>query len=245
MENDQLIQDYINQKLSGREVRDFEKRLFSDPSFAIEVQDYRNVQNAIKENERKHLKAMLQDLEVQEGDPQEEPISFTKRYRHIYAAAAIIIFSIIGFQFLDQGPTNQDLYTSFSQPYPNTLQPITRGEETTDALSKAFMAYEAGDYKTASTLFDRILQSNSNPDIFFYKAMSLYNEGKQQEATTALNTLKNKNTNYTPQVYWYSALLALKNDNTQLAREQLDSLSMLNSGYKDAAVKKIKKELKD
>lgn len=245
MENDQLIQNYINQKLSEQEVQDFEERLSSDPSFATQVQDYRNVQNAIKENERTNLKAMLQDLEVQEGDRQEEPVSFTKKYRHIYAAAAIIIFSIIGFQFLEQGPTNQDLYASFSQPYPNTLKPITRGEETTDELSKALQAYEAEDYKSASTRLDRVLQSNPNPDILFYKAMSLYNDGKQQEATAALNMLKNKNTNYTPQVYWYSALLALKNDNTQLAREQLDSLSMLNSGYKDAAVKRIKKELKD
>lgn len=240
MENEQLIHDYINDRLSPTDKEAFENKLATDTGFASEVKEYKDVKNAIRENERSGLKSILQDLESKEATT-----SFSKRYRHIYIAAAVIIFAIIGSQFLQKGSSNQDLYASFYQPYPNTLQPVTRGEEGSNDLSKAFQAYEANDFKKAATLFDASLKANYNTDVLFYKAMSLYNIGKQSEAANLLNKLKKDNTNYTPQIYWYSALLDLKNNNIQRAKEQLDSLTQLNSGYKQSAIVKIKRELND
>ena len=75
--------------------------------------------------------------------------------------------------------------------------------------------------------------------------MSLMSSGQDMEASQVLNNLKIQKSSYEPQVYWYSALLSLKNNQEQRAKEQLDSLSMLNSGYKNSALAKIKKELTD
>lgn len=248
MENEQLIHDYTNGRLSREDTSAFEARLTTNPELAREVKEYKDLKKAIKENERLELKTTLQELEVEEDVPEitnEEKVSFTKKYRHIYIAAAVIIFAIIGFQFLEKEPSGQDLYASYYQPYDNTLQPVTRGETGEDVLSQAFQAYEAGEFKKAITLFDSSLKKQSNPDVSFYKAMSLISTGSEKEAATLLNNLKKEKISYKPQLYWYSALLALKNNDKQTANEQLDSLSMLNSDYKKSAIINIKKELND
>lgn len=249
MENEQFIHDYENGSLSSEKKQAFELRYSSDKAFAEEVKEYRNLKSAIKEKERLDLKSTLQDLEKQkEITPEitdEENISFGRKYRHIYVAAAVIVFAVIGFQFLEKETSNQDLYASFYQPYPNTLQPVTRSEASTDVLSQAFQAYEANEFEKAEVLFETSLTQEYNSDIAFYKAMTLLNMKNDEEGSDLLKQLKNESTSFKPQLYWYSALLALKKNDEQQAKEQLDSLSQLNSGYKKSAILKIKKLLAD
>ncbi len=249
MENEQLIHDYTNDRLIPEERLAFELRLETDAQLAQEYEQYVDLKKAIKEQVRIDLKDTLRALENQKeeisGISDEQTVSFSKKYSYIYIAAAVIIFAVIGFQFLEQDPSNQDLYASFYQPYDNTLQPVTRGETTEDVLSQAFQAYEAADFEKAIPYFNSSLEEQYQPDVAFYKAMSLMSSGQDMEASQVLNNLKKQKSSYEPQVYWYSALLSLKNNQEQRAKEQLDSLSMLNSGYKNSALAKIKKELTD
>lgn len=248
MENEQLIHDYTNGRLSTQDAKSFEAKLTTDSELAFELKQYLDIKRAIKEQERTDLKEILQHLEGEgnlDVQAEEETSSFARKYRHIYIAAAVIVLAIIGFQFLDEDPSTQDLYASYYQPYDNTLQPVTRGESNVDVLSEAFQAYEAREFKKAITLFDSSLSNEYNPDVSFYKAMSLLSSGSEKEAAILLSNLKKEKISYEPQLYWYSALLALKNNNKQMANEQLDSLVMLNTDYKKGTITKIKKELND
>ena len=144
MENEQLIHDYTNDRLIPEERLAFELRLETDAQLAHEYEEYVDLKKAIKEQVRIDLKDTLKALENQKeeisGISDEQTVSFGKKYSYIYIAAAVIIFAVIGFQFLEQDPSNQDLYASFYQPYDNTLQPVTRGETKEDVLSQAFQA---------------------------------------------------------------------------------------------------------
>lgn len=245
MENEQFIHDYYTNRLSAVDRQGFEHRIEEDPTFAQEVKEYQDIKTAIKESERVALKNILQDLESQEvkEEPLEQTISFSKKYRHIYAAAAVIIFTIIAFQFLEKEPSTQDLYASYYQPYPNTLQPVVRGERNEDKISQAFVAYEANEFSKAAGLFEESLAITYDPDVAFYQAMSLLESKKQVEASILLSKLKKEGTSFKPQLYWYSAMVALKNGQKEVAKQQLDSLAALRSDYKKRTISKLQKEL--
>lgn len=248
MENEQFIHDYENGNLSAQDRAVFENRLNTEPTFAQEVKDFRDLKIAIKSVEKNTLKERLQQLEsqnIEESPSSKQDITYGKRYRHIYAAAAVIIFAIVMFQFLEKDPTSQDLYASYYQAPPNTLQPVIRGNDSKDQLSLAFQAYEAQEYGSAATLFKAALEQEYNPDVRFYRAMSLISNGQEALGNDILQELKKEDTSFAPQVFWYSALIALKNNEQERAKQQLDSLGLLDSGYKEKTIRRLKKELND
>ncbi len=242
MENEQLIQQYLHDRLSPEERANFENQLSKDTVLKEQYDEYQNLKQAIKESERIELKSSLVAIEKTEQEDTQE-ISFTRRYSYIYAAAAIIIAAIIVFQFLEKEPSPQDLYASYYEPYPNTLQPVVRGDSRDDSVSKGFIAYESAAYDQAISFFDAALSKTYDPNIAFYKAMSLLNLKKTEDALTLITKLKKEETNYRPQLYWYSALIALDMKKREEAISQLDSLSILKSGFKDRTLIKIKDQL--
>lgn len=246
MKNEKLIKQYENGALAPAEYLDFEHKLKSDPSFAREVKQYRDLNGLIITREHTDLKEPLTDTETQKKPLAEDSLdttSYGKRYRHVYAAAAAIIVLIAVFQWFQKEPSAQDLYAAYYQPYKNTLQLVQREARLTELRSQAFLAYEAREFDKALTLFESDLQNTYNPDIAFYKSMSLLSSGRDIEAHSLLTRLKKEAISYKPQLYWYSALIALNANDKQTAREQLDSLTMLNSGYKKNAILKIKEQL--
>jgi predicted Zn-dependent protease len=247
MENENKIQDYVHGHLNEVDHKAFEQKLATDASLRNEVEEYKNLQKSIQIAERKSLKERLQQLDQQDtanDSTQIEP--FIKRLRPYLlplAAASVIFIALIGKDYFFSSVSDDDLYATFYSSYPNTLQPITRGTEKPNAETKAFIAYESGDYKTASDLFKKILKSKTDPDLKFYYSMSLLNSGNDKKALPLLNELKKDSTLYIPQTYWYAALIELKNGNKQRSKELIDSLQLLNADFKTEAAMELEKKL--
>lgn len=92
MNNTKLIQDYYAGVLSEIDVITFETRLSQDKAFAQEVNEYDELSKNIEE--------VVEPSFNEEGG--EETISYAKRYKHIYIAAAVIIIAVLVSQYLEK-----------------------------------------------------------------------------------------------------------------------------------------------
>ncbi len=223
MEKDELIQKYAHGRLTEVEQQAFDTLLKNDPEFEKAVTEYKNVQKAIASHEKEALKKELQQLEATQvtNDTVEKP---SRNYKRLAVAVVLILlFGLISNYFIQLGNSNETLYATYFEPYPNALKPVTRSTTAEDPLHNALYAYESQEYEKAIAEFDTVLamQDNPNVDVLFYKAMSLLNLGKEQDAIAILRTIKHSTTKFTPQIYWYGALIHIKFDEKEKALKAL------------------------
>ena len=227
MEREEYIRKYFEGTLSAEETLAFEELLKEDHTFAAEFEFEKNVKKAIILNKRKALKETFQAYE--------KP---GKSYKWLFAAASIV--AIVGlFTWNSFFNTNFDsLYNEYYQTYPNTIAPTVRGEGVTDLRTKAFLAYDAGKFKTSLELFTKLYETSSEDYALFYKGVSLMELEKYREA---LEVFKNNNLyinpTYMPFSKWYAALANLKLENKAAAISILEELAKTENPQKQAALK--------
>ncbi|EDP94946.1 hypothetical protein U8527_15425 [Kordia algicida OT-1] len=234
MENEELIQKYIQGTLDEVEQKQFDTLLKSNPEFANAVAEFKNVHAAISSHEKDQLKSHLQTFEATQeaSEATEKP---SRSYKRLAIAIVLLLFfGLLGNYIIQQANTNEILYATYFEPYPNALQPVTRGPSDGMLLTEATRAYEAKNYEEAIKTFDLIQAGLDNPDveISFYKAMSLLNLGKEKEALDILREIKHQKTRFTPQIYWYGALIHVKFDENEKALKALNYLDEIQTTYK-------------
>jgi tetratricopeptide (TPR) repeat protein len=245
MEQEELIQKYIQNSLSVTERQQFETLLENDLDFANKVAQHNNVHKAIKAHEKEQLKSHLQEFEAKQS-AQKTPETSSRNYIRLAVAVVLLLFfGLLGNYIVQQVNFHENLYVRYFEPYPNALQPVTRGQNDSDLLSKATRAYEAKKYATAIETFDLIQVGLDNPnvEISFYKAMSLLNLGKEKEALDLLRKIKHSETRFTPQIYWYGALIHLKFKEEEKALKALEYMDRIQTGYKSEARIVLKEKL--
>lgn len=245
MEKDKLIQKYAHGRLNEIEQQTFDTLLKSDLEFVKAVAEYENVQAAIASHEKTALKKQLQQLETAQ-EAKDTPKKPSRNYKRLAVAIVLILFfGLVSNYFIQQGNSNETLYVTYFEPYPNALKPVTRSATSEDPLHNALYAYELQEYEKAITEFDTVLamQDNPNVDVLFYKAMSLLNLGKEQEAIVLLRTIKHSTTKFTPQIYWYGALIHIKLDENEKALKALKYMDTIETNYKAEERKVLKTKL--
>jgi len=231
MENDILIRKKIEGRLSEQELATFSK-MMEDDRFKEIYEEHLTMHKVIKSAEAKNLKNHLQHLE------QEKPKGTLKRLYFPIAAAILVLLTLSIFIF-SQRETNEALYASNFEVYPNTYRPVVRG----DTLATAFSYYEAKEYSKASIAFEKELETEEDVNVRFFYAMSLLNDSKSQEAIQVLNTLQSSETIYLQQVYWYSALIHLKMNRKKEAIKALETLLKYPETYNKKQAEALKLSL--
>lgn len=215
MDKETLINHYFEKSLSADEQSRFDSLMKSDVDFAQEVAFQKNLKKAIVLNERGNLKKKLHSFEI--------PKAKSKSYKIWYAAASLILISGLGFYFSQN--SNTAIYNKFYQSYPNVVAPTVRGEQKEDIKSEAFYEYDSGNYQKSVVLFSKIYDAEKDDYALFYKALSLMELKKTNEAISTFKQFDlNKNNAFTPFVKWYLALAYLKTNEKENAKLLLESL---------------------
>lgn len=236
MTHEELIQGYFKNKLSKDNLKYFDRLLESDPDFKVQFEDYQNMNYAFFENEKQDLKDYLKNLD------DDKAVSIKKRYKGSwlrYAAASIVIF---GLSYTFWVTNSGSLYDDYFEIYPNVEQPIVRNSNEND---EAFLFYENANYEKAAESFKSLLETNNNPNIRFYYALSLLNSGNQANANTELKKLSKMNFDYQSESFWYSALIDIKMEDFDAAIKHLEALDNSNSSFKSKERKVLLQKLKD
>lgn len=201
-----LINKYFEKTLTEKELVEFNEKLETETEFKAEFEFQKSVQSAIRSKERAEIKNLVASFE--------KPKQQNGWWRWKYAAAAVVVIigSWVVFQQFLSKPNPSELYLSYYQTYPNVIAPNVRGESEETLKSKAFAAYDAGDFQTSAQLFGKLKEQISEDYVTFYEGIS-YLEINKPEKTIALFENKKFDNNITPMEdyrQWYLALAYLK-----------------------------------
>lgn len=243
MNKEQLIYSYFQDELSAKELEAFYALLAEDAEFMEQFTFEKNLQVAIKNKKRSDLKKKLQHFEM------ERETSNTNK-QHIFTplriAASILFLFAIGWLIysITAQSSPEELYATNYMKYPNTVYPITRGNETDISLErKAFEAYEANDLPTAIRYFQELKQKSGLDYVDFYLAQAYMANAKIGKAVPLFEKVIDNNTDFKAEALWYAALGNIKTGQETKAKQQLEALILVGSYKKQLAIELLK-ELK-
>jgi len=217
MANENLIEKYIQNRLSSKEKIEFDELLKSDIDFEKEVIFQTNIKKAVKKEDDIRFRSLISEIEVKTNKSIRKP-NYAK---WLVAASIVVLLGLTYFFTQNNDASTDELFTSYFEPYRNVIQPIERGDNQQDTKTLAFMAYEKGDYENAIKLFSKLYAENKESYYLFYKANALLKLEKADEAIPLLlEHLKTKDT-LTEKTNWYLALAYLKLNDKNNAKKAL------------------------
>lgn len=209
MHREEIIQKYLQNRLSEKERAQFEMDLQNSEELQQQFKEFKHIQAAIQHAEYDRLKNEFKTLETTYSSRN------TRFFNWRIAATVLVLMSLGSLLWLSQPVDVDRLYAQYFTAYPNTLQPIVRGDQDNRAL--AFTYYENKDYNKAATAFSSLLVKHNDADIRFYYALSLLNAKKLESAKHELEALLLSNTQYKEPLWWYLGLIEMKLDNKSKA----------------------------
>jgi predicted Zn-dependent protease len=146
------------------------------------------------------------------------------------AGLALILATV--FLWLNQTPSNADLYAQYYEVYPNIEIPLERGNES--QILEALQNYETGDYGFAAKGFEELVnEDSSNAAWVFYLATSQLESGEKEKARNNFQKVIDLGqTKYLNPARWYLALTQISMNQTEEAEGLLKILIEEDFGYK-------------
>jgi len=241
MDREELINGYFEGSLSDSQLAEFEGLLKTDAEFNTAYEFEKELQLALKKEERKEIKELFSSLNQTEEKSKGKVISI----RPWLVAASIALVVGLGswlffFNSLDIN-TNQ-LYAANFTPYENVVHPIERGNQLEDLLNRAFTAYEDEKYDEALRLFKELNVKKNDAYIDFYEAIVLMQLNKHQEAIPLLKNYIQNNGELKDRAHWYLALTYLKLGDVSNSKAELEKLIELGS-FKRTTAKELLEDL--
>ncbi len=215
MDNESLIESYFEGNLTTQEKLLFDKLMQTDQHFAETVSFEEKTKVAITLEARENLKTILRSLE--------NKIENKRSKTWLYIAASVIVLLGVSLFFMNQTPSNEKLFATYFEPYPNTVAPIVRNSSQKDLKSDAFAAYELGDYQRAAQLFNTLTENSQEDFAPFYHAISLMMLDEIDGATTIFKS-NPWNIGYQEKVDWYLSLCHLKQGRIRKAKALLSNI---------------------
>jgi len=230
MNTSNYILKYFEGTLSKEELKEFNLLLINDSDFKEEFEFQKELQETLVLNDREHIKNEIQNWGTIKSKRDFKPW-------HIAASVLILIGAASWLLFFNTQSNNstEELYALYFEPYRNIVRPIVRGEHKEDVQSKAFEAYETKKYENAIVYFNELLNEEPNATIAFYKANTLLQLNKPNEAITLLEENVTNSDTLQDRNLWYLALAYLKNNNIDASKKTLKQLlTQSKFKYKEA-----------
>ena len=242
-----ILQKYLDNELSEKELARFEQDLSASPDLLVDLDLYKEVDEAIADTEVLDFRAQLNDLreETRRSEGGKRVFRFTRPW-HYAASAALALLVAIGLATVLGRPlSNSDLFAKYMKPYELVLTNRSADSEaTTFLMSKAQEHYLNREYQSAITYFDEVLELNANKmEADFYKGMSHMEIEQHQEASESFTRVIEHDDNlYIQKAEWFLAGCLLAMDETDQARRKLAKIaSSSNHYYVDEAAKILKR----
>ena len=220
---------YIQGKLNKEDKHAHEVDLTS--SEREELSFELGVQHALKEKFSEELRAKVSGFEAKQPKARKTPI-------YIGIAASLALLAT--FLFINNRG-EASLFDQYYEVYPNYEYSIVRGENGDDIKSRAYEAYDARDFDTASSLFSQWLSENPE-DIpaRFFGAIANVEQGSMELALEDLKiVIESGNADYRDPATWYAALVHTQLGNKVEATTLIKQLSDL-SDFSDKSEKLLK-----
>ena len=235
--NDDDLERYLFGAMSEQEQAAFEQQLEADADLADELAVHRDAIEGIRLDGSQDLKERLQSVEtdlLRSGEGRGTSKGTYRRPLMTWLAIAASLFVVILLGYLAlPGPSPEEVYVAYYQPYPNLINPAQRSVEISEetALERAMRAYDEQRYVQALALFEQG-DISSEPGYTFYYAVSHLALNQPQRAIPLLEqvTQYQERLFYQPAL-WYLALAHLKMNDTAAALPYLEEVASRQGDY--------------
>jgi tetratricopeptide (TPR) repeat protein len=238
-----ILQKYLDNELSGKELARFEQELNASPELMVDLDLYKEVDEAIADTEVLDFRAQLSNLreETRRSETGRRVFRFTRPW-HYAASAALALFLAIGLATILGRPlSNSDLFVKYMKPYELVLTNRSMEDDVIKAtMNNAEIAYLKGDFESAVFWYNEVLEKN-NQKIEAEFGIGVSNMGLSMyvNASESFSKVIEHNDNlFIQKAQWYQAGCFLAMNETERARRQLAMIaSSANHYYKEDAAK--------
>jgi len=242
MQKELLKEKYILGTLTESERIVFNNLLETDATFKKEVSFEDNIAKVAEANHDKEFKELISSFEeeiLQSTTPKEGK----SIYRWLAVAASVIVVFGLSYTFWSQ-QSNADLFKENFIPYRNVTHTIVRSENgITDAKSKAFSAYELGNYETALNQFANLYNNKGKESYYlFYQANALLQLNRAEKAIPLLKKHLESGDSLSTKTNWFLAMAYLQIDDTNSAIKALRSV-VQKTGFKQKEAERLLEKL--
>jgi tetratricopeptide (TPR) repeat protein len=244
-----ILQKYLDNELSEKELTRFEQELSASPELLVDLDLFKEVDEAIAETEVVDFRAQLNDLreETRRSGTGKRVLRFTRPW-HYAATAALALLVAIGLAtVLGQPLTNSDLFARYMKPYELVLtnRAAVDNEVTQHLMLLAETNYLEGNYQAAIGMYSEVLENSYQVKADFYMGVSNMEIEEYPEASKSFQNVIEHNDNlFIQKAQWYLAGCYMAMDESDMARRQLAMIASSEHHFykKDAA--KILKRMK-
>jgi TolA-binding protein len=225
--DDRDIQRYLDGDMPEAERAEFETTLASKPELQQQLEEYRQLQEAVFYQKRRTLWDKVQQLEAQHNEKKivsiDRPSNKTNWLPYAIAASVALLAIAWVSWWNQRALTPQELVAqnlTFLDSLSNEFNPQTRGEESS-LEQEAFAAYVDKDYEQAIFYFEQYLTDSSDALATLFLGVSYLKEENYKSAVTALEKyLNNYPSNeilYVEKANWSLVLAYIGNEQTEVA----------------------------
>jgi len=236
--SNQLIDDYLLDRLSGVELEQFEKKLKTDQSLASKVEERKIVLGVVDAFGDIEMMEQISAIHKKEVTADRK----STKFRFLYAAAAALaLFVVIWFLMKPASP--ETLFADYYQAY--DLSFTTRNDDNDQQLAQADLLYKSRNFKEALPLFEEQYKSgNTGSKIGIALGICHIEMQRYSEALPYFSNILNQEFDtYRDQALWYTALIKLKQNDVQSARPFLQELADNSKSYFYQQAKMLLSEL--
>jgi tetratricopeptide (TPR) repeat protein len=242
-----ILQKYLDNELSDSELTRFEQELNASPELLVDLDLYKEVDEAIADTEVLDFRAQLSDLreETRHTETNRRVFRFTRPW-HYAASAALALLVAIGLATVLGKPlSNSDLFARYMKPYELVL---TNRALEADAIklnmNRAEIAYMNGNYEDAIMWYDEVLEVSSEKiEAEFGIGVSSMNLEQFVDASESFEKVVAHDDNlFIQKAQWFQAGCLLAMDESVRARRQLMQIAEdANHFYRKDAEKVLRR----
>ncbi len=220
MDLQQLIDDYLEGRMSPEDRRLFEDLIEENPRYQAELAQQEKGKAALRLAGQSHrgktanLKSWLFSIGV----------------GAIIVLAAALLWLTLG---LSPG---EKIFKKHYETLPNQITASSYGQSNADLKAQAFQAYEAKDFEKAAQLFDRIPSRPDSEYVFLYHGICQLELDRPEKAIPLLNLVKSNSTTASKEVAsWFAALAYFKLDMLEKGKQALQVTAAKPNPYQTQA----------
>jgi tetratricopeptide (TPR) repeat protein len=244
-----ILQKYLDNELSEKELARFEQELNASPELLVDLDLYKEVDDAIAETEVLDFRAQLTDLreETRRSETGRRVFRFTRPW-HYAASAALALLVAIGLATVLGRPlSNSDLLNKYMKPYELVLTNRSMDNEAVALwMNQATEAYLNNDFELAADRFSEVLEIDaSDMQAEFHRGVSNYELTRYVDASESFDRVIEHNDNlYIQKAEWFKAGCLLAMEETERARRQLAMIASSPNHFYHKDAEKILKRMK-
>ncbi|NOZ46226.1 MAG: tetratricopeptide repeat protein [Chlorobi bacterium] len=244
MNNNELIEKYLNGELTSDELAYFKSKLENDKELAKELQLVTDV-NEFLNNDEPKFKNELKEMIISYKKSKRKTISLKNALKPMSLAASIIILVGLSFYFYyNFNNSNAQLYKKYYHPYEYSV--VERSGKNTginESLAQAFNEYNLQNYDKALVLFNKSIANDTANQVVEFLIANCYMQTNQTDSAviTLKHLLSYRNNLLSKNISWYLGLCYLKNQENEKAKQMFKYLAEHNNFYAEKAKSLLRK----